>query len=84
METMEVREALKTALMLGEVAQTSHTVEINGIGEVQINEGQAAFLSQGGRWQLINQDNLEKSLEELMTESMERKVKRKIKTLVFS
>ena len=84
METMEVREALRTAIMLGEVAQTCHTVEINGIGQVQINEGQAALKSQEGKWLLINQDNLENFLEELMGEPMERKVKRQIKFPVFS
>ncbi len=76
METLEVREALETAILLGEVARTSHIVEINGIGKVQITDGQAAFRSQAGEWLKINRNNLDKALNELMTESMECRNKR--------
>ena len=59
METVEVREALHTAILLGEVAQTAHVVEINGVGKVQIDGGQAALKSNAGVWKEITRDNLE-------------------------
>ena len=84
MESMEeVREALQTAIMLGEAAQSSHVVEINRIGKVQIAEGKVALQSPAGKWKRITRDNLENRLEELMSESVETRVKRQIKTLVF-
>lgn len=85
METREeVREALQTAIMLGEVAQTAHMVEINGIGKVQIAGGKVALKTQTGRWKRITRENLENRLAELMSESIEHRVKRQIETLVFS
>ncbi len=84
METTEVREALQTAILLGEAAQTSHTVEINGIGEVQIDGGNVLLKTQSGQWKQINRKNLEERLDELMSESFEARVKRQIGTLVFS
>ena len=81
--TEEVREALQTAIMLGEAAQTSHVVEINRIGKVQIAEGSVALQTSAGKWKRITRDNLENRLEELMSESIENRVKRHIKTLVF-
>jgi hypothetical protein len=84
METAEVREALQTAIMLGEVARTSHVVEINGIGRVQIDGGQAALKTDAGEWKQITHDNLDKRLQELMSECIEERVKRSFKTLVFS
>jgi hypothetical protein len=82
--TEEVREALQTAIMLGEVAQTTHVVEINGIGKVQITGGKAALKTHTGRWKHITRENLENRLAELMSESRENRVKRRIQTLVFS
>ncbi|MBU2510577.1 hypothetical protein KJ966_04540 [bacterium] len=84
MEPSEVREALKTAILLGEVAQTSHTIEINGIGEVQIDRGNALLKAQSGQWKRVTRKNLDKWLDELMSESFENRVKRQIGTLVFS
>jgi hypothetical protein len=81
--TEEVREALQTAILLGEAAQTSHVVEINRIGKVQIVEGKVALQTSAGKWKRITRDNLENRLEELMSESVENRVKRQIKTLVF-
>jgi hypothetical protein len=81
--TEEVREALQTAILLGEAAQTSHVVEINRIGKVQIAGGQVALQTPAGKWKEINRDNLENRLQELLSESMEHRVKRQIKTLVF-
>ena len=84
MEAMEeVREALQTAILLGEAAQTSHVVEINRIGKVQIAEGKVALQSSAGKWKRITRANLENRLEELMSESVEQRIKRQIKTLVF-
>ncbi len=84
MEAMEeVREALQTAILLGEAAQTSHVVEINRIGKVQIAEGKVALQSSAGKWKRITRANLENRLEELMSESVENRIKRQIKMLVF-
>ena len=82
--TEEVREALHTAIMLGEVAKTSHIVEIHGIGKVQIADGQVALRSHAGQWKQITRNNLENCLQELMAESIENRVKRRMKTMVFS
>ena len=82
--SQEVREALQTAIMLGEVAHTSHFVEINGIGQVQIGSGHAALKSQTGQWKNITRDNLERRLQEVLEESVENRVKRSIATLVFN
>lgn len=84
MERTEMREALQTAILLGEVAETSHKIEIDGIGEVQIEKGNAALLSKEGKWKKITRKNLDKRLQELLSESIESKVKRRIKTLVFN
>ncbi len=81
--TEEVREALQTAILLGEAAQTSHVVEINRIGKVQIVSGQVALQTPAGKWKQITRDNLENRLEELLSESVEHRVKRQIRTLVF-
>lgn len=75
--TEEVREALQTAIMLGEVAQTTHIVEINGIGKVQIAGGKAAMKSPKGRWKRITRDNLDNRLKELMSEPTELRLKRR-------
>mgnify|MGYP001545905403 CR=1 FL=1 len=84
MEISEVREALKTAILLGEAAQTSHVVEINGIGEVQIDGGNVQLKSQSGQWKLVTRKNMEKRLEELMSESFESRVKRQFGRLNFN
>ncbi len=83
MESIKVKEALNTALMLGEVAQSCHTVEIDGIGEVRIDGGKVALMSRAGEWKRITRDNLEQRHDELMQESFEERVKRSIGTLVF-
>jgi hypothetical protein len=83
MESIKVKEALNTALMLGEVSQTTHTVEIDGIGEVQIDGGQVKLMSRAGEWKQVTRDNLEQRLDELMQESFEERVKRSIGTLIF-
>lgn len=84
MESIEVKEALNTALMLGEVARSTHSVEIDGIGEVRIDGGKVALLSRAGEWKRVTRDNLEQRLDELMQESFEERVKRSIGTLTFS
>jgi len=83
MESTKVMEALNTALMLGEVAQSCHTVEIDGIGEVRIDDGTVALMSQAGEWKRITRENLEQRLDELMQESFEERVRRSIGTLSF-
>jgi len=83
MESLRVKEALDTALMLGEVAQSSHIVEIDGIGEVQIDEGRVALMSEAGEWKRLTRDNLEQRLAELLQESFQEKVKRRLKGLNF-
>ncbi len=83
MENTEVREALQTAILLGEVARTPHIVEINGIGQVQIDSGQAALRTEAGEWKQITRDNLDKRLQELMSECAEEQFKRQFKTLVL-
>ncbi len=84
MESVEVRQALETAIMLGEVSERSHTVEINRIGKVRINGGSAALMTNAGKWEKITRDNLELRFKELMTESVHERIKRKMKTLVYS
>ena len=84
MEMIEVREALQTAIMLGEVSQTSHVVEINGVGMVQIEGGQAALKSNAGEWKEITRDSLEIRLKELMSECTEERIRRQIDQLVFN
>ena len=84
MESIKVKEALNTALMLGEVAQSSHTVEIDCIGEVRIDSGKVALMTRAGKWKRITRENLDQRLDELMQESFEERVKRSIGTLVFS
>ncbi len=84
MESVKVEEALNTALMLSEVAQSTHTVEIDGIGEVQIDGGTAALMSDAGKWEYITRENLEQRLNELMQESFHERVKRSFGSLVFN
>ncbi len=84
MESVEIKEALQTAIMLGEASQSNHTVNINGIGEVQIDQGFAALMSEAGEWKLITRENLEQRLEELMTESAKVRTKREFETFAFS
>ncbi len=84
MESVEVRQALETAIMLGEVSENSHTVQIDRIGEVRINGGSAALMTNAGKWKKITRDNLELRFKELMTESVPERIKRKMKTLVFN
>jgi hypothetical protein len=84
MEPIEVKEALNTAILLGEVAQSCHSVEIDGIGEVRIDGGKVLLLSAAGEWKRITRENMEQRLEELMQESFEERVKRSIGTLVFN
>ncbi len=83
MESIEVKEALNTALMLSEVARSSHIVEIDGIGEVQIDGGTVALMSEAGEWKSITRENLEQRLKELMQESFHERVKRRFGSLVF-
>lgn len=83
MEAVEVREALKTAIMLGEVSHSNHIVDINGIGEVQIARGNAAFKSETGEWLAITRENIELRLRELMAEPTQGRVRRRIESLVF-
>lgn len=84
MESIEVEEALQTALMLSEVAQSTHIVEIDGIGEVQIDGGTVALMSEAGEWKRITRENLEQRLNELMQESLQERVKRSFGSLVFN
>ncbi|MCP4752991.1 MAG: hypothetical protein GY866_19055 [Proteobacteria bacterium] len=84
MESLHVREALNTAILLGEAAQSTHTVEIDGIGEVQIDGGRVALLSEAGKWKSITRENVEQRIKELMAESMPEKIKRRIKSFIFS
>ena len=84
MESIKVKEALNTAIMLGEVSRSCHTVEIDGIGEVRIDGGKVALMSPVGEWKRITRENMEQHLEELMQESFEERVKRSIGTLVFN
>ena len=78
-----MKEALTTAIMLGEAAQTSHLVEINGIGQVRIKGRDEAFLSISGKWKPITRDNLEQRLDELMNESLPGQIKRRLRYRVF-
>ena len=84
MESIEVKEALNTALMLSEVARSTHIVEIDGIGEVQIDGGTVALMSEAGEWKSITRENLEQRLKELMQESFHERVKRSFGSLVFN
>ncbi|MFH2132827.1 MAG: hypothetical protein ABIK68_20785 [bacterium] len=84
MESIKVKEALNTALMLGEVAHSTHTVEIDGIGEVHIDEGTVTLMSEAGEWKRITRENLDQRLDELMQESFQERVKRSIGSLVFN
>ncbi len=84
MESIEVKEALNTALMLSEVARSSHIVEIDGIGEVQIDGGTVALMSEAGEWKSITRENLEQRLNELMQESFHERGKRSFGSLVFN
>jgi len=84
MESIEVKEALNTALMLSEVARSTHIVEIDGIGEVQIDGGTVALMSETGEWKKITRENLEQRLQELMQESFHEQVKRSFGSLVFN
>lgn len=83
MEQSRVKEALDTALMLGEVAQSSHIVEIDGIGEVQIDNGQVALLSEAGEWKRLTKENMEQRLNELLKETVKEKMKRRLAALKF-
>jgi hypothetical protein len=83
MESLSVKEALNTALMLGEVAQSRHTVEIDGIGEVRIDNGKVALLSEAGKWKRLTRENLDQRLRELMRESFQEKVKRRMRAFSF-
>jgi hypothetical protein len=84
MESIEVKEALNTALMLSEVARSTHIVEIDGIGEVQIDGGTVALMSEAGEWKKITRENLEQRLTELMQETFHERVKRSFGNLVFT
>ena len=84
MESIKVEEALNTALMLSEVAQSTHIVEIDGIGEGQIDGGRVALMSEAGEWKHITRENLEQRLNELMQESFYERVKRSFGSLVFN
>jgi len=83
MESIEVEEALYTAIMLSEVSRSTHLVEIYGIGEVQIDGGNVALMSEAGEWKRITRENLEQRLTELMQESLQERVKRSFGSLVF-
>ena len=84
MEQLNIKEALETAIMLGEVAQTGHTVKIDGIGDVKINSGSAALFSKTGKWKTITKGTIKRRINELMAESTKEKTKRRMETLVFS
>ena len=83
MESIEVKEALTTAVMLGEAAQSSHVVEINGIGQVRIKGRDAAFLSISGKWKQITRENIEQRMKEVMNQSFARQIKRRVRSLAF-
>jgi hypothetical protein len=83
MESLSVKEALNTALMLGEVAQSKHVVEIDGIGEVRIDKGKVALLSEAGKWKQLTRENLDQRLRELLRESFQEKVKRRMRAFSF-
>jgi len=83
MESIEVKEALTTAIMLGEAAQSSHIVEINGIGEVKIKKRDAAYLSISGKWKQITRENIEQRVEELMRVSLPGQIKRRFRSMMF-
>lgn len=84
METTRVKEALKTAIMLGNAARSPHTVEIDCIGTVQIENGYAALMSEAGEWKRITRENMNQRLEELMSESLSEQIRRKIKVMLFT
>ena len=83
MESIEVKEALTTAVLLGEAAQSSHMVEIHGIGEVRIKGRVGAFLSISGKWKQITRANIEQRMEEVMNHSFAKQFRRRIRSMVF-
>ncbi len=83
MEPVQVKEALTTAIMLGEVAQSAHFVRINGIGKVHIDDGNVALMSEAGEWKRITRENIDQRMKELVNESIEERVKKGMKALVL-
>ena len=78
-----MKEALTTAVMLGEAAQSSHIVEINGIGKVRIKGRDAAFLSISGKWKQITRENIEQRMDEVMNQTVAGQIKRRLRSMAF-
>jgi len=84
METLRIREALKTAILLSKAATSSHKVEIAEIGDVYIKDGFAAIMTLDGRWKRLTDDNIENRLNELLSDSQEERIKERLQQMVFS
>lgn len=64
MNQQNLREALKTAVLLAGVASTEHSVEIAELGMVQIKPGRA-MIAIGGAFRQVTIRNIETLLAEL-------------------
>jgi|GEM_PF-2113984 len=84
MEAAKIREGLRTALLLSQVASRAHCIDIDSVGEVRISRHSVQLRSGGGDWQELTHYNLEIHLRELQAEPRAGQQKRTVPQLVFS
>ncbi len=84
METIRVREALQTALLLSQVSQGEHQVEIFEIGQVQITQTGVNILTEEGRFLSLTEANIEERLNELLAFHDEERLKARLQEMVFA
>lgn len=84
MDKTRVKEALKTALMLSQIASKKHKVEIDWLGEVYIDSNYSAYKSENGELIRFTKANIDENVEELAHESLACRVKRRIKEFTYT
>jgi len=78
-----VKESLETALLLSEVSQSSHSLQLDGVGMVEIDNHYVALFTGAGEKKLLTSSNLEKRLNELMGETLEQSISKRLPQLRF-
>ncbi len=84
MESKRIKEALKTALMLSKVANSTHSVEIFEIGEVFIKGDQVSYINAEGKMRSLTSDNVEARMDEILGEFDDRHITQQLQAMVFA
>ena len=84
MNTIRVREALQTALMLSQVSSSNHRIELFEIGEILIQHNRVSVLNGEGHFVSLTENNVEERLDQLLAGFDENHLKDRLQEMIFA